>query len=197
MKKNNILILALLVALIAVCIGYSRVWAQAGREIRPAKVGVVNVEQVFNKSQRGVKWQSQVAADVAKGRANLEKLRKDAAAIEADMKTREVSSADYFGLMSDYMDKLGEAEAKKGYYEEAMILKGEQWTRDLYNEIRSIVEKTAKLRRLDIVLVADEIELSELRMRELAAVIARNKVLYHTDEVDITEEVIAQLDSAL
>lgn len=197
MKKKNILILVLLVALIGVCISYSRGWAQAGREISPAKVGVVNVESVFNKSQRGIKWQSQVAADVTKGRANLEKLRKDAAAIEADMKTRELGSADYMRLMSDYLDKLGEAEAKKDYYAEEMILRGERWTKNLYDEIRSIVEKTAKLRRLDIVLVADEVDLSALRMRDLAAVIARNKVLYHTDEIDITEEVIAQLDSAL
>jgi Skp family chaperone for outer membrane proteins len=197
MMKNNILILVILGALIAVCIGYDRGWAQASREIRPAKVGVVNVELVFTKSRRGIKWQDQVTADLARIRVNLEKLRKDAAAAEADMRTREVGSADYMRLMSDYLDKMGEAEAKKSYYEEEMILKGERWTKDLYNDIRSIVEKTAKLRRLDIVLVANDIELSELRMRELAGVIAKNKVLYHTDEIDITEEVIAQLDSAL
>lgn len=196
MMKNNVLILVLLGALIAVCIGYNRGWAQASREILPARIGVVNVESVFNKSQRGIKWQSQEVADVAKGRANLEKLSKDAAAAEADMLTREVGSADYMRLMLDYLDKLGKAKAKKEYYEEEIILKRERWTRNLYNEIRSIVEKTAKLRRLDIVLVAHEVELSELRMRELAGVIRTNKVLYHVDELDITEEVMAQLDSA-
>ncbi len=197
MKKNNILIIVLLGALIAVCIGYNRGWAQAGREILPAKVGVVNVELLFTKSQRGIKWQDEVTIDLVKIRANLEKLRKDAAAAEADMQTREVGSADYMRLMSDYLEKMGEADARKSYYEEEMILKGEQWTKNLYNKIRSIVQEVAQLRRLDIVLVANEVELSQLRMRELAGVIAKNTVLYHTDEIDITEEVMARLDSAL
>ena len=197
MKKNNIVILVILGALIAVCIGYSRGWAQASRQISPAKVGVVNVELMFTKSQRGIKWQEQVTADLARIRMNLEKLKKDAEAIQADMRIRPVGSTDYMKLMSDYLEKRGEADAKKAYYEEEVILNGEKWTKDLYNKIHSIVEKTAKLRGLDIVLVANEIDLSDLRMREVSEVVSKTKVLYHTDKIDITAEVMAQLDSEL
>ena len=194
MKKNNIVILIILGALIAVCIGYSRGWAQARREILPARVGVINVERVFKESRRHAKWQSQMSIDTARLQAKLEKLSKEADVAEADMRTREVGSTDYMGLLSDYLDKLGEAQAKKKYYEQDMALKDRQWLGSFYNEIRLIVEKTAKLRRLDIVLVANEIDLSP---RELARVIDTTKILYHTDEIDITEDVIAQLDSAL
>ena len=197
MKKNNIVILVILAALIAVCIGYSRGWAQASRQISPAKVGVVNVELMFTMSQRGIKWQEQMTADLARIRADLEKLKKEAEAIQADMRPRPVGGTDYLRLMSDYLEKRGEADARKAYYEEEVILKGEKWTKDLYNEIRSIVEKTAKLRGLDIVLVANEIDLSDLRMREVSEVVSKTKVLYHTDKIDITAEVMAQLDSAL
>ncbi len=196
-KKNNILILVLLVALIAVCIGYSRGWAQASREIRPAKVGVINVDLVFKNSRRHAKWKNQMDADMAKLQAKMDKLRTDGAAIEADMLTREVGSADYMRLMSDYLDKVAEVDAKKKYYEQDMILKGKQWMAELYNKIRSSVETTAKLRRLDIVLVANEVVLPALSATELSSVIRTNKVLYHTDEIDITEEVLAQVDSAL
>ncbi len=196
-KNNNILIIVLLAALIVVCIGYSRGWAQAGREILPAKVGVINVDLVFRNSQRQAKWKNQMNIEVAKLEAKMEKLRTDAAAIEADMMTRDVGSADYMRLMSDYWDKLGELEARSKYYEQEMILKGGEWTKNLYSEIRSIVEKTAKLRKLDIVLVATEVMLPAVSAKELSPVIRMNKVIYHVDEIDITEEVIAQLDSAL
>ena len=194
MMKKNIVILVIVGALIAVCIGYSQGWAQARREILPAKVGVINVERVFKSSQRHGKWQVQRDADAAKLQANLDKLRKEADVAEADMRTREVGSADYMKLMSAYMDKLGEAQGKKNYYEQEMILRDQQWMARFYGEIRSIVEKTAKLRGLDIVLVANEIDFG---VKEVGRVIERTKVLYYTDKIDITEDVIAQLDSAL
>ncbi len=197
MKKNNILIIVLLGALIAVCISYNRGWAQPSRQILPAKVGVVNVDLVFRNSRRHAKWKIQMDADMAKLQAKMDKLRTDGAAAEADMLTREVGSPDYMRLMSDYLDKVAEADARNKYYEQEMILKGVQWMTKLYSEIRSIVEKTAKLRELDIVLVANEVVLPALSATELSSVIRTNKVLYHADEIDITEEVIAQLDSAL
>ncbi len=197
MKKNNILIIILLGALIVVCIGYSRSWAQASRQILPAKVGVVNVDLVFRNSRRHAKWKIQMDTEMSKLQAKMDKLRADGAAAEADMLMREVGSPDYMRLMSDYLDKVAEADARNKYYEQEMILKGVQWMTKLYSEIRSIVEKTAKLRKLDIVLVANEVVLPALSATELSSVIRTNKILYHTDEIDITEEVIAQLDSAL
>ena len=192
--KKNIVVLVILGALIAVCIGYSRGLAQARLNILPAKVGVINVERVFKSSQRHGKWQVQRDADAAKLQANLEKLRKEADVAEADMRTREVGSADYMRLMEKYMNKVGEGQGKKNYYEQEMILRDQQWMSRFYGEIRSIVEKTARLRGLDVVIVANEVDLGA---RELARVIERTKILYYTDKIDITEDVIAQLDSAL
>ena len=90
MKKNNILILVLLAALIAVCVGYSRGWAQASRQILPAKVGVVNVDLVLKNSRKHAQWQGRMNDDEIKIQAELQKLKTEADAVIADMQTRQV-----------------------------------------------------------------------------------------------------------
>ena len=82
MKKNNIVVLVILGALIAVCIGYSQGWAQASRQILPAKVGVVNVDLVLKNSRKHTQWQERMNAEEIKIRAELQKLRTEADAIK-------------------------------------------------------------------------------------------------------------------
>ncbi|RKY05389.1 MAG: hypothetical protein DRP66_10605 [Planctomycetota bacterium] len=197
MMKKNILILVILGALIAVCIGYGRGWAQASRQILPAKVGVVNVDLVLKNSRKHGKWQERMNAEETDIRAKLQKLRAEADAVKADMQTREAGSDDYMKLMSDWMSKTADVDSKSKFYDRQMMLKVQRWTESLYNEIRSIAAKTAKARGLDIVLSADEIEFPAADVRDLLTIIKTNKVLYHSDGIDITEEVLAQLDSAL
>lgn len=196
-KKNNILILVLLAALIAVCVGYSRGWAQASMQILPAKVGVVNVDLILKNSRKHARWQERMTTEESKLRAELQKLKTEADAVRADMQTREVNSDDYMERMSSWMSKAAAVDSKTKFYDRQMMLKVQRWTESLYNDILSIAEKTAKARGLDIVLSADEIDFPAADVRDLLTIIKTNKVLYHSDRIDITEEVLAQLDSAL
>jgi len=118
-------------------------------------------------------------------------------AILADMKTRKAGSPDHMRLMEEGMSKTATVDSKRKFYDRKMMVEVQRWTEDLYNEIRSIVEKTAKARGLDIVLSADEIDFPAADVRDLLTIIKTNKVLYHSSRIDITEEVLAQLDSAL
>jgi Skp family chaperone for outer membrane proteins len=186
-----------LAALIAVCFGYNRGWAQASRQILPAKVGVVNVDLVLKNSRKHSQWQERMNAEEVKIRAKLQKLRTEADAIKADMQTREVNSDDYMKLMSELMSKSAIVDSQGKFYDREMMLKVQRWTESLYDEIRSIAEKTAKARGLDIVLAADEIDFPAADVRDLLMIIKTNKVLYHSDGLDITEEVLTQLDSSL
>ncbi len=197
MKKKNILILVLLGALIAVCIGYNRGWAQASMQISPAKVGVVNVDMVLKNSRKHSQWQERMSAEESKIRAELQKLKTEADAVIADMQTREVGSPDYIRLMENGMSKSAAWDSRGKFHDRQMMLKIKRWTESLYNDILSIAEKTAKARGLDIVLSADEIDFPAADVRDLLTIIKTNKVLYHSDRIDITEEVLAQLDSAL
>ncbi|MCD6395890.1 MAG: OmpH family outer membrane protein [Planctomycetes bacterium] len=197
MKKNNIVVLVVLASLIAVCIGYSRGWAQASMQITPAKVGVVNVDLVLKNSRKHAQWQKRMNAEEASFKAEVAKLEAEMDAILADMKTRKAGSPDHMKLMEEGMTKNAAVDSKRKFYDRKMMLEVQNWTEKLYNEIRSIVEKTAKARGLDIVLSADEIDFPAADVRDLLTIIKTNKVLYHSSRIDITEEVLAQLDSAL
>jgi len=197
MKKNNILILVLLVALIAVCIGYSRGWARGSRQILPAKIGVVNVDLILKNSRKHGQWQERMNAEEAKIRAELQKLKTEADAVIADMQTREAGSDDYISLMEDGMSKTAAWDSRVKFYDRQMMLKVKRWTEGLYKDILSIAEKTAKARGLDIVISADEIDFPSADVRDLLTIIKTNKVLYHSGQIDITEDVLAQLDSSL
>lgn len=197
MKKNNILILVLTVALIAICIGYSRGWARGSRQILPAKVGVVNVDLVLKNSRKHGQWQERMNTEETRIRAELQKMKADADAVVADMQTREAGSDDYIRLMEDGMSKAAAWDSKTKFYDRQMSLKVKRWTEGFYSNILSIAEKTAKARSLDIVLSADEVDFPAGDVRDLLTIIKTNKVLYHSDQIDITEDVLAQLDSSL
>ena len=197
MKKNNIVILVILCALIAVCIGYSRGWAQASRQISPAKVGVVNVDLVLKDSRKHAKWQERMNAEERRFKAEVAKLEAEVEVILLDMQPRPAGSPDHIRLMEQGMAKTAALDLKRKVYDRQMMFKVKNWTEQLYDEIRSIVEKTAKARGLDIVLSADEIEFPAADVRDLLTIIKTNKVLYHSSRIDITEDVLAQLDSAL
>ncbi len=197
MKKNNILILVLLVALIAVCVGYSRGWARGSRQILPAKVGVVNVDLVLKNSRKHAQWQERMNTEETRIRAELQKLRTEADAVIADMRTRQAGSDDYIRLMEEGMSKAADVDSKSKFYDRQMMLKVKRWTEGLYEDILSIAEKTAKARGLDVVLSADEIDFPAADVRDLLTIIKTNKVLYHSDQIDITEDILAQLDSSL
>lgn len=189
--------LVLLGAGIAVTLGYSHGWAQARRQIMPAKVATVNVDRILRNSKKHARWQERMNAEESKIRAELDKMDKDAEAIKADMGTREPGSADYMKLMSNYMDRRAAADAKNKYYEQEMTLKVQRWTEALYQDVRAITAKVAQTRGLDIVLATEEISFPAPSVRDLLLAIKTNKVLYQSDELDITDDVLVQLDSTM
>jgi len=188
--------LMVLASVIAVIMGYGQGWAQARKQIMPAKVGVVNVDRILKNSRKHAQWQERMNAEEAKIRAELDKMDKDAEAIRADMQTREQGSADYMKLMSSYMDKRAAADARNKYYEQEMTAKVQRWTENLYQDIRAITARVAGTRGIDIVLATEELTFPSASVRDLLLSIKTNKVLYQHNDLDITEEVLAQLDAA-
>ncbi len=194
--KKRMITLIVLGAAIAVVMSYSHGWAQVRRQFMPAKVGVVNVDRILRSSKKHAQWQERMNAEESKLRAELDKMDKDAEAIKADMQTREPGSTDYMRLMSNYMDKKAAADARNKYYEQEMTLKVQRWTETLYQDIRAITAMVAQTRGLDVVLATEELTFPSASVRDLLLSIKTNKVLYQNDELDITQDVLVQLDAA-
>jgi len=195
--NKKMMALVLLVAAMAVVLGYSHGWAQARKQIMPAKVGVVNVDRILRSSKKHAQWQERMNGEEAKLRAELDKMDKDAEAIKADMQTREPGSSDYMKLMSGYMDKRAATDARNKYYEQEMTVKVQRWTESLYQDIRAITATVAQARGLDVVLATEELTFPTASVRDLLLSIKTNKVLYQNDDLDVTDEVLVQLDATM
>jgi Skp family chaperone for outer membrane proteins len=100
-------------------------------------------------------------------------------------------------LMNTYMERRAAADAKNKYYEQEMTLKVQRWTESLYQDIRTITAQVAQARGVDIVLATEELSFPAASVRDLLLSIKTDKVLYNNSDLDITDEVLAQLDATM
>ena len=194
MNRKRIVLAVLLTAVISLTIGYERGWAQNGKEIAPALIGVVGVDDILQKSTRHVQWQHRMEAQSQKNQAELQKIVKEIEMIRADMDTRKQGSDDYLKLARKGIEKQATLEATQKYYEQETALKIQQWTSGLYQDIIRSVEKVAQARGLDLVLAKEDLTIPTVNVRELMTLIRTSKVLFNADELDITDEVLAAVD---
>jgi len=71
-----------------------------------------------------------------------------------------------------------------------------RYTKQLYEEILAVVAQVAKQRGIDVVLYVEREVVQTEDTRELLTMIERRKVLYASDQVDLTQTVLARLNEA-
>jgi Skp family chaperone for outer membrane proteins len=72
--------------------------------------------------------------------------------------------------------------------------KHQQWTETLYQEILRITKELANAKGLALVVESDEPQFPILQYEELAMTLNTHKVLYSDGCVDLTNDVIAELN---
>lgn len=196
MRSGKIVVLMLIAFSILLTVGYQSGWAQAKKEISPAKIGVVSIRVILEKSKKNADWDKKMKAEGEAIMAKLQKFSKEIEALRADMDTRKVGSSDYLKLMAEGMEKKAQLEARDKFHQQEFSLRQQRWTEDMYEEIKSNAASVAKTRGLDVVITKDEYEFPSPSANELLLTIKMGKVLYYSDHLDITDEVLAALDSS-
>ncbi len=179
---------------LSVCFGYQRGMAKAKKDFTPPKVGAVSIRGVLENTKKKTQFEGQLKAEGEKVMAELEKFEKEIEALKADMNTRVKGSGDYMDLMRRGMEKQATLKAKDEFYQKEFALKQQVWTEKVYKEILAAVEITAKEMALDMVLVKEDFLFPSASSSELLMTIKTSKLLYCSDELDITNEVLARLD---
>ena len=194
MRFRKVLIVVVLGSIALAFLSYERGLAAVRKEITPARIGVVSVNRILTNSKKHAQWQEKMAVEDKTARAEVEKLGKELEAVQADMATRKVGSNDYMKLMRQSVDKEAAYEARKRSYERETSLKVQMWTESLYRDVLAVVSTVAKEKGLDIVVAKEEVEFPSAGIRDLMLSIRTNTVLYHSEHMDITNEVLAVLD---
>ena len=194
MKFRKVLMVVLFGSVALAFLSYDRGLAAARKEITPARIGIVSVNRILTKSKKHAQWQDKMAVEEQASRAEIDKLGKELEAVKADMATRKVDSNDYMKLMRQALDKEAAYEARKQSYEREMSLKVQFWTESLYRDVLAVILTVAKEKGLDMVVAKEEVEFPSAGIRDLMLSIRTNTVLYHSEHMDITNEVLAVLD---
>lgn len=162
----------------------------------PAKIGVVNVTDVLENSQKHKDWQTKMQKERAQMEGEFEKLKAELEAMQANLKILSPSSADYLKTQSDLLEKKAVMQAKDDFYRTKVEAEMQQWTESLYQKMLTVVEQVAKQKGLDMVISDESLDLPAPSLRDFMLTIKTKKMLYHNPNYDITTAVLEALNKA-
>jgi Skp family chaperone for outer membrane proteins len=193
MKFGKVVLLGVILAVLSLSFGY-RQGIAADKQIAPAKVAVVDVTKVLQESKKHKAWQEKMSGQETQMKAEFQKDKKALESIQANMDVLKPGTVDYVNTMREFLDKKALLEAKDKFYQEKVNLEMLQWTESLYVQMLDVVKQIAEQKGLDVVIAQEQLDLPSSSLRDFMLNIRTKKVLYHTEQMDITEEVLASLD---
>ena len=194
MKIRYLLSGCILVSVILLTAVYDIQGRQKKPESTTPKIGVIRIREVFRESKSNIEHQKILSAEQEKVVAELEKISKNIQTLKGDLLTRKPGSSDYSKLLQQMMENQAQLEAKKEFHQQEMSIRDLQWTEQLYKDIIQTVEEVAQEKELDLVLAKEEPSFPTESQTELMLAIRTNKLLYASESLDITKEVIKQLN---
>lgn len=159
------------------------------------KIGVVSVEKIFQDCKRSAKYREETVAVRDGANAELGKLKAEIDADNEGLKTLKVGSSDYMALMKEVLTKQASLQVKQKFYEQQMALNERKLIEGLYKDILRKTSEVAKEKGLDLVFERSEPKLPAPTANELTTTISTHKLVYSGELSDITDDVIARLDS--
>jgi Skp family chaperone for outer membrane proteins len=161
------------------------------------KIGIVSLRKVFMESKRIGAYKQEVTFERQQIQGELENLAKQIEAGEGALKALVRGSSDYIAQMKELIQKKTQLESDKEFYGQALGMKEQRITEDIYKAILQQSSVVAKQKGLALVLEKSEIDLPASSPNQLELVMGTNKVLYSRGCVDITKEVTDGVDASV
>jgi len=157
-------------------------------------IGIVDVRRALRECKATEKYREKTNVENAKMDVEEQQLTREIQALAAGLRALKPSSTDYMEQYKEYLQKQGELKTIQEYNPRLKATKHQQWTETLYQEILRITNVLAAEKGLALVLGSDEPEFPIQQYEELAMTLSTHKVLYSSGCLDLTDEVIAELD---
>lgn len=190
--RNKVMILSCLICVIVLSAGHELSWAKSKKS---SKIGVVDLRKVFQQCKRNVKYREEATAEQNTVMIELEKLSKEIEAGRLGLQTLKSDSTDYMAAVKELLTKQAKLQAQQEFYKQQLEMKDQRWTEQLYQDIINATGKVAEEKGLDVVLENEQPEFPAMSANDLMMSIRTNKVLYSGGCHDITDDVIAKIDT--
>jgi Skp family chaperone for outer membrane proteins len=194
MKVKTILLSCLTVAIV-LSVGFEHGRARAEDTKDGLKIGVLSVRRIFRHSRRVGKYRKETTNERQMIRARLDELAKKIEADEAGLKMLDPGSDDYLTKYKQILQKRADLEIEQKFYNQRISMKEQKVTEELYKDILEETNAVAKEKGLQLVLEKSEPELPASSPAQLELFMGTHKVLYTGDCQDLTQEVMARIDS--
>ncbi len=157
--------------------------------------GVLSIRKIFRECKKSAKYRQETNAERQRIEAELNKLDSEIKAQQAGLKTLKRGSENYMVQVKEILEKQGSLKAIQEFYKQQMSSKEQRMTEEIYTDILRITSAVAKEKGLDFVFEISAPELPAMSPTELELSMGMHKLLYSGGCVDITDEVMAILDS--
>lgn len=165
--------------------------------ISPSRVAVVDVRDVLQRAKSHSDFLEKMQKETDKVRDELKMLSDEIKRDSEALDTRKKGTDEYFSMAKELMDKEAKLESRKEFEKNLVTLKEKQWTEDTYEKVHKAIATVAEKMGIDIVLDGNgdlTREIPSPSPNELVLTIRTRKVLYFTNSIDITEEVLAEVN---
>ncbi|MDT8300615.1 MAG: OmpH family outer membrane protein [Sedimentisphaerales bacterium] len=192
--KFKMMVLSCLMCAIILATGYEYLQAQPNVSGTTSKIGVISVHTALRNCQATLKFTERLKAEQEKMISEENKLATDHKALADSLRVFKPDSSEYMETLQKTVQKQSELKALQEVNPRRSRLRQMQWTQKIYTEILRITRELAAQKGLTLVLAAEEPEFPFKSYEELVMTLSTNKVLYNNGCVDLTGEVIAELD---
>ena len=192
--KVKTTILGCLIGVVVLLFAHEYSMAQMKPNDTTLPIGLVDVRKALRECKATAKYREKTNAENSKMDAEEEQLSREIQALAAGLRALKQGSSDYLTQYREYLQKQNNLKTMQEFNPQQKAIKHQQWTQELYKEILRITKVLAAEKGLPLVLGSDEPEFPMQRYEELAMTLSTHKVLYSNGCMDLTNEVIAELD---
>jgi Skp family chaperone for outer membrane proteins len=195
MKRRTMLLGCLIGVVVLFAVRqYDIAQASSSKPVLP--IATVSISQALRDCKATAKYRERTTAENNQMDAEEDKLTKEVQALAAGLRAGALKpdSPDYSQQYQDLLQKQAELKVMQDLNPQKKALKHQLWTEKLYKEILRITKELAAQKGVALVLAVDEPEFPLTRYEDLAMALRTHKVLYNGGCLDLTGEVIAELD---
>lgn len=203
-KKLTVILAATAVLLVGSWAGFgwatsamvSRAQAQAAAQAEPTAVAVLNIQDVLGQLDEHIGFQQTTNAKNDELRVELERRQNALQQMQNDLEFLTPGTEAYSDKEDQIFDALIGLRTWQQIQEQRNILDQRTQLASLYRKIVLAGSEIAEQRGIDIVLLDTQIpDLDTLNPEQLLNAIATRKVLHHSEEVDMTRDVIELMNT--
>ena len=168
----------------------------ANAEAEDFKIGVVDIGGVFEKYQKRIDMDQKLKEREKEFQDEINKKRKELIDLDEETQLLDLGSESRGKNESLLERKTAELEGYAKFAERQLLKKYKDFFENIYQEVVLKVEEIGKQNNFDLIIKKEEPELKSGQISDLQFKIGIRTVLYHSESVNITLDVIDSLNAS-